>query len=271
MNIGVFDSGLGGLSVFREIMTELPQYNYIYLGDNARVPYGGRSSDMIYQFTRDAVNFLFQNDCQLIIIACNTSSAIALQRLQQEYLPQNYRDRRILGVLYPVAEHIADENIQRVGIMATRATVASNRYPKQIKKLAPNTQIFQVACPLLTPMIEEDEMEWEGFDLLLQRYINPLLERKIDGLILGSTHYGLITDRVKKHVPGSVKIISQGEVTAKKLRKYLKRHPEIEMKLAKDSKRIYFATDLNQRFEKLTKLFLGERFSKGVTLHLANI
>ena len=271
MNIGVFDSGLGGLSVFREIIKELPQYNYIYLGDNARVPYGGRSRDLIYQLTKDAVDFLFQNNCQLIILACNTSSANALERLQQEYLPHNYPDRRILGVISPVVEHVVSENIQRIGIMATRATVASDSYPKQIKKLASHIQIFQVACPLLTPMIEEDEMEWEGFDLLIQKYIHPLLERKIDGLILGSTHYGLIANKIKAHLPNSVKIISQGEVTAKKLREYLKRHPEMEKKLAKNSKRIYFATDLNQRFEKLTKLFLGKHFSKGVTLQLVNI
>lgn len=271
MNIGVFDSGLGGLSVFRELLTGLPQYDYIYLGDNARVPYGGRSRDMIYQFTKDAVDFLFQNNCQLIILACNTSSAIALERLQHDYLPHDYPNRRILGVIYPVAEHVVSENIKRIGIMATRATVASESYPKQIKKLAPHTQIFQVACPLLTPMIEEDEMDWEGFDLLLQKYIHPLLERKIHGLILGSTHYGLISNKIKKHVPNSVKIISQGEVTAKKLREYLKRHPEIEMKLAKNFKRTYFVTDLNQRFEKLTKLFLGKHFSKGITLQLVNI
>jgi len=271
VNIGVFDSGLGGLSVFREIIKELPEYNYIYLGDNARVPYGGRSKDLIYELTKDAVNFLFKNDCQLIILACNTSTANALQRLQEEYLPQNYPDRRILGVIYPVVEYVISENFQRMGIMATRATVASESYPKQIKKLAPDIQVFQVACPLLTPMIEEDEMEWEGFDLLLQKYINPLLEKKIDGLILGSTHYGLIASKIKTYLPSSVKIISQGEVTAKKLRDYLKRHSEIETKLVKNSKRIYYATDLNQRFEKLTKLFLGKRFSNGAILQLANI
>lgn len=271
MNIGVFDSGLGGLSVFRDIMKELPQYNYIYLGDNARVPYGGRSKDLIYQLTKNAVDFLFRNDCQLIILACNTASSNALQRLQQEYLPHNYPDRRILGVIYPVVENVVSENVQRIGIMATRATVASNSYPKQIIRLAPNIRIFQVACPLLTPMIEEDEMEWAGFDLLIQKYIHPLLEENIDGLILGSTHYALITNKIKIHVPYFVKIISQGEVTANKLREYLNRHSEIEIKLAKNSRRIYFVTDLNQRFEKLTKLFLGEHFSNGVTLQLVDI
>lgn len=269
MNIGVFDSGLGGLSVFREVITKLPEYNFIYLGDNARVPYGGRSRDMIYQFTKDAVDFLFKNNCQIVILACNTSTAVGLVQLQHEHLPDTYPDRRILGVILPVAEHIASESIQRIGIMATRATVASESYPKQIKKLAPKTQIFQVACPLLTPMIEEDEMEWEGFDLLLKKYLHPLLVRKIDGLILGSTHYGLVSNKIKKYLPNSVKIISQGQVTAEKLKAYLKRHPEIETKLGHDSKRTYFITDINQRFEKLAKLFLGKRLSKGITLELA--
>lgn len=270
MNIGVFDSGLGGFSVLREIIKELPQYDYIYLGDNARVPYGGRSKDLIYQLTKDAVDFLFKNDCQLIILACNTSSANALQRLQKEYLPKNFPDRRILGVILPVVEYVVEENIQRVGIMATRSTVASETYPMQIKKLAPNTQVFQVACPLLTPMIEEDEMEWIGFDLLIKKYIHPLLKSKIEGLILGSTHYGLIANKIKKHLPDSVRIISQSEATTKKLKDYLKRHPEIEMKLTKNSKRNYFVTDLNPRFEKLAKLFLGRYFTNN-TIQLASI
>lgn len=271
MNIGVFDSGLGGLSVLREFLTLLPQYNYIYLGDNARVPYGGRPADIIYQFTKDAVNFLFQHDCRLIIIACNTSTAIALQQLQQEYLPRNFPDRRILGVIYPVAEEVFSENIQRVGILATEVTVASNSYPMHIKKYAPQTQVFQVACPLLTPMIEGDKMETEEFNLLLQKYLQPLLKNKIDGLIPGSTHYGLIANKIKKYMPSSVKIILQGKVTAKKLKTYLKRHPEIETKLGKNSKRIYFVTDLNQRFEKLARLFLGKYFNDSVTLQLADI
>lgn len=271
MNIGVFDSGLGGLSVFREVITQLPEYDYIYLGDNARVPYGGRTKDVIYQFTKDAVDFLFKKDCQLVILACNTSTAVGLPQLQQEYLPQSYPDRRILGVILPVAEQVVSEKMQRVGIMATRATVASNSYPKQIKKLAPRTQTFQIPCPLLTPMIEEDEMDWEGFDLLLKKYLRPLLEKNIDGLILGSTHYALVSNKIKKYIPRSVKIISQGEVTAQKLREYLKRHPETETKVEKNSKRSYFITDVNQRFEKLARLFLGNQLSKGVTLKLAKI
>lgn len=271
MNIGVFDSGLGGLLVFREVITQLPKYDYIYLGDNARVPYGGRPRDVIYQFTKDAVDFLFRNECQLVILACNTSTAVGLSQLQQEYLPANYPDRRILGVILPVVEQVVRENMHRVGVMATRATIASDSYPMQIKKIAPEIQVFQMVCPLLTPMIEADEIDGEGFDLLLQKYLRPLLEKNIDGLILGSTHYGLVSNKIRNHIPNSVKIISQGEVTVQKLRDYLKRHPEIETKIRKNSKRKFFITDVNQHFEKLARLFLGKQLSKGITLQLAKI
>lgn len=271
MNIGVFDSGLGGLSVFREFLTVLPQYNYIYLGDNARIPYGGRSNNDIYQFTKEAVNFLLQNDCYLIILACNTSTAIGLKKLQQEFLPQHYPDRRILGVIYPVAEYVLSQNFQKVGIIATIATVASNYYPLLIKKLAPETQVFQQACPLLTPMIEADKMDSDEFALVLQKYLHPLIENKIDGLIPGSTHYGLITKIIKKYIPSSVKIILQGEITAQRLKDYLEKHPEIESKLGNKSERNYYITDINPRFEKLSRLFLGEFFSRGVVLKHANI
>lgn len=266
MKIGIFDSGLGGLSIFREILKDLPSYDYIYLGDNARVPYGGRSADLIYEYTKNAVDFLFQKNCQLVILACNAASSNALHRLQQGFLKQNYPERRILGVIRPVVEVATYHKFKRIGVIGTRATISSNSYPKEIAKLDSTVQVFQEACPLLVPMIEENEMEWEGFDLLIKKYLNSLLLNNIDSLILGCTHYGLIKDRIKKHLPAKIKIISQGEATAYKLAKYLQRHPEIERKLSKKSQRTFFATDLSQCYENLTRLFLGKHFSKDTKL-----
>ena len=271
MNIGVFDSGLGGLAIFREILNKLSQYNYLYFGDNARVPYGGRSNDRIYIFTKDAMDFLLQNDCQLIILACNAATSNALHRLQQEYLPKYYPDRKILGVIRPVVEIAVANNVQRIGVMATRATVATNSYPHEIQKLNPSIEVFQQACPLLVPIIEEDEIDWEGCDLAIQKYLKPLLTNNIDSLILGCTHYGLIEEKIKHQLPANVHIISQGKATAEKLVDYLSRHPEIETKLEKNAKRTYFATDLSQRYEKLTKLFLGDHVSEDAKLQLVNI
>lgn len=271
MNIGVFDSGLGGLSIFREILDRLPEYNYLYFGDNARVPYGGRSNDLIYTFTKDAVNFLMQNDCELVILACNTATANALRQLQQEYLPANYPDRKILGVIRPVVEMAVADNVQRIGVMATRATIAANSYPNEIHKISPNTKVFQQACPLLVPIIEEDEMNWEGCDLVIQKYLKPLLAQNIDSLILGCTHYGLIEGKIRKYLPKNVQVISQGKSVAEKLAEYLAFHPEIENTVDKKSKRTYFATDLNQRYGKLTKLFLQDHFTQTAKLQFVNL
>ncbi len=271
MNIGVFDSGVGGLSIFREILNQLPLYDYIYFGDNARVPYGGRSKDLIYSFTKNAVNFLFQKDCQLIILACNAATSNALRRLQQEYLPANYPNRRILGVIFPTVETAIANNSKRFGIMATRATVTSDSYPIEIKKLFPQAIVFQHACPLLVPIIEEDEIEWKGLDLLIKKYLSILLKNNIDTLILGCTHYGLITEKIRRYLPKHIKLITQGKATATKLKDYLKRHPEIESKLTKNATLNYYVTDLNQRYEKLMKLFLGDCFDKTSKLHLINL
>lgn len=266
MSIGVFDSGLGGLSIFREILKILPEYNYIYLGDNARVPYGGRSADLIYKYTKDAVEFLFKKKCQLVILACNAATSNALHRLQNEYLVKSYPDRRILGVIRPVVEIAAEDECKRIGVLGTRATISSKSYPKEFKKLNSKIRVYQEACPLLVPIIEENEIEWEGTDLIMKKYLAPLLKNRIDGLILGCTHYGLIKDRIRKHLPDYIKIISQGEAAAVKLADYLKRHPEHEKKLAKKAMRTFFVTDLNQRFETMTKLFMGEHFDHDAKL-----
>lgn len=269
MNIGVFDSGLGGLTIFKELLKKLPQYNYIYLGDNVRVPYGGKSKELIYQYTLDAVKFLFEHDCYLVILACNTATAIALRKIQQEYLLQNYPDRRVLGVIRPTVESVVERGFKRVGLIGTYATVFSKSFVNELKKFDNSIEVFQQACPLLVPIIEEGEIEWKGLTSILKKYLIPLKKKKIDSLILGCTHYGHIDDKIKTIVGEKIQIISEDEVIADKLKDYLKRHVEIEKKLGQDKKRIYYLTDLTERYKKVVKLFLGNQFKKEDVLQLA--
>lgn len=271
-SIGVFDSGLGGLSILKEILKALPEYDYVYLGDNARVPYGGRSPELIYQFTKKAVDFLFRKqNCFLIIIACNTATAAALRRIQQEYLPKSFPKRRVLGVIRPIVEVIIENKARRVGVIGTYATVESKAFIKEFKKLAPKISVYQKACPLLVPIIEEGETEWKGLELILQRYLKPLKAKKIDNLVLGCTHYGLITSKIAEIMGKKVNITSPGRAVAVKLKDYLKRHPEIEKKLSRTPSRKYFVTDLNKRYIKLIKLFLGNQFCPKDKLELIQI
>lgn len=262
MNIGVFDSGLGGLTIFKELIKNLPQYNYMYLGDNARVPYGGRSQEIIYEFTRQAVEFLFKKNCALIVLACNTSSAAALRRIQQEYLPNHYSDRRVLGVIKPVVEAVTESNAKRVGIIATRATVNAKSFIKEIHKLNSNIAVIQQAGPLLVPFIEEGETDSPAFISVLKRYLEPLVKKDIDSLILACTHYELVKDEVKNIVGKKINVIAEGKIVAQKLIDYLRRHPEIERQLDKQSNRIYYITDVNARYKYLSKVFLDGYFSK---------
>lgn len=263
MKIGVFDSGLGGLTIFKEFLRLLPKYDYIYLGDNARVPYGSRSPEIIYQFTKEAVEFLFKNVCKLVILACNTSSANALRKLQREYLTKQFPDRRVLGVIKPVVEEVASLRAKRIGVVGTRATVASHSFAREIRKLLPTAQVFEQACPLLVPIVEEGEGDWSGVPLLLEKYLSPLKKVKIDTLILGCTHYRMLDQQIKHMLGDSVHILSEGRLTAIKLKEYLLRHREIEETLTKKSVRKYFVTDLNMRFEQLAKHFLGTFFTSG--------
>lgn len=271
MNIGVFDSGLGGLTIFRELLKKLPDYNYIYLGDNARVPYGNRSPEIIYKFTRQAVDFLFKKNCSLVIIACNTSTAAALRKLQKEYLPKHYPDKRVLGVIKPTVEVATELKVKRVGVIGTRATVNSGSFVRELKKENPKVQVFQKAGPLLVPFIEEGEVEGPILESVLGRYIIPLIEEKIDSLILGCTHYGLIKFAIKKVVGPKIKVISEAEIVAKKLKEYLKKHPEIEKILEKDKKRQFFVTDYSLRYENLVQLFLGKHFKNHHKLELVSL
>ena len=256
MKIGIFDSGLGGLFVTRALTKKLPQYDYVYLGDTQRVPYGNRSRETIYQFLREAVEYLFSHDCELIIVACNTASAEALRKIQQQYLPKHYPKRRVLGVIIPTAE-VALENTQtkRIGVLATQGTVRSQTYVRELKKIAPHVKIFQQAAPLLVPIIENNSMEF--VDLTLRSYLEPLLKKNIDTLILGCTHYPILKSRIKKLCGPRVKVISQDEIISQKLFNYLKRHPEIDRKLTKKRRRSFLVTDLTDATKALAKKWFG--------------
>lgn len=255
--IGVFDSGLGGLTIFKELLKELPDYNYLYLGDIARVPYGSRSPEIIYQFTKEAVDFLFKKGCELIILACNTATSNALKRIQTEYLPQNYPQRRVLGVIKPAAEEAVIKSANnRIGVIGTEATINSLAFEREIKKIKPEAKVYSVACPLLVPIIEAGELNWEGLDLILDKYLKPLRKKDLGALILGCTHYSLIKDKIQKHINKGVRIIDEAEIIPDKLKDYLFRHPEIEKRLKREKKVKYLVTAYSQRFEELAKMFL---------------
>ncbi|MGI5827397.1 MAG: glutamate racemase [Patescibacteria group bacterium] len=270
-SIGIFDSGLGGLAILKEIVKLLPQYDYIYLGDNARVPYGSRSPELIYSFTQKAVDYLFSQNCQLVVLACNTVTAVALPKIQKEYLPKHYPTRRVLGVIQPTLEAVTSNGHKRIGLIGTRATVASQGFIKKVKELSPDVEMFQNASPLLVPYIEEGNRNGQILDLILDEYLKPLLKQRIDSLILGCTHYGLVAGKVAKRAGKNVTVISEGPIVAEKLADYLKRHPEIDKKLGKNGKRKYFVTDLPERYTDMARMFLGEMFGKKDELELVGL
>lgn len=263
MKIGVFDSGLGGITILKELFNELPLYNYIYLGDNARVPYGNRSPEIIYEFTRQAVDFLFKKDCQLVIIACNTSTTTSLRKIQHEYLPKFYPDRRVLGVVKPVVEEMAEKKYKKIGVIGTKATVNSGAFVREINKILPQSQVFQQACPLLVPFIEDGSKNKKILDLILREYLEDLRSKDINSLILACTHYELLKNEIQTVVGNKVAVLSEGRIVAKKLKEYLNNHKEIEKKLEKQSRREFYVTDLNPDYERLIELFLGHHFEEG--------
>lgn len=255
MKIGLFDSGLGGLIVTHSVVAALPQYDYVYLGDTARVPYGNRSQEVIYDFTLSAVKFLFQQGCQLVIIACNTASAEALRKIQQEYLPAHYPDRRVLGVLIPAAEEAVQQTRNdNIGVIATRSTVDSGAYLKEIHKLAPHATVTQQTAPLLVPLIENNALQYAS--PMLDDYLAPLLAANIDTLILGCTHYPLLKQQIQQKVGEGVQLISQDDIIPAKLAAYLQRHSEIEGKLTQNVTQQFFTTDINPTTQEVaTTLF----------------
>ena len=263
--IGVFDSGFGGLMVLREFLQLLPQYDYLYLGDNARIPYGTRSDRVVQRFTEQAVDYLFAHGCQLIVLACHTASARALRRIQQVYLPERYPDRRVLGVLIPtVEEALARSPAKRIGVIATEGTVISQSFELELMKLDPRVEVVQQACPLLVPLIESGEQEWEGTTMILRRYLAPFQAGRVDTLILGCTHYSILKEKVRALIGEGQELICSGQVTAAKLVGYLERHPGIESRLTRQGSRRYLSTDLTPRFQQLASLFMGQAIDSEV-------
>ncbi|MDO8593157.1 MAG: glutamate racemase [bacterium] len=256
--IGVFDSGLGGLTILKEFLRVLPEYDYLYLGDNARAPYGNKSDELIYEYSRQAVGRLFKQGCELVIIACHTASARALRRLQQEYLPANHPEKKVLGVAVPVVEQAKKiSRYGRVGVIGTRATIESKIYEKELAKLGNSLEVYEQACPLLVPLIEEGRAGKPECNLILKKYLRPLKVKKIDTLILACTHYPFLLKDIKRIMGKNVKIINPATVVAEKLKDYLARHPEIGKKLGKNKQRVFYTTDSLEKFKSLGQKFLG--------------
>lgn len=256
MKIGIFDSGLGGLLIAKSITRAMPEYDYVYLGDTKRVPYGNRSHEAVYEFTRECVDYLFQKeDCAIVLLACNTASARALRKIQQEYLPKNFPDRKVLGVLIPAAEEC--NNFKRIGILGTSGTVSSDTFSREIKKLNKEAKIFQNAAPMLVPLAEEgEEKRAKPF---IKEYLRPLLNKNLDALVLGCTHYPLFKGQFRRILPQKTRIISQDEIIPKKFKSYLMKHSEIEKKLSKKGTVKILVTDMTKGVEKLSKKWFGPK------------
>lgn len=265
-NIGVFDSGYGGLTILKEIIKVLPQYNYIYLGDNARTPYGTRSFEVVYQYTQEAVRKLFDMGCQLVILACNTASAKALRTIQQVDLPRLDAEKRVLGVIRPSVEAISRYSQNgHIGILATRGTVASESYPMEIEKLYGLDQfkITQLACPMWVPLVENNELTGEGTEYFIQKYLHELfkMDPRIDTVILGCTHYPLLRSLIARFIPSGVRIIGQGHIVAESLADYLHRHPEMDCRLGQQGTVKYYTTDKIELFQQMAGIFMEQEIN----------
>ncbi len=259
--IGIFDSGYGGLTILSEIKKELPEYDYLYLGDNARTPYGSRSFDVVYEFTLEAVKELFSRGCELIILACNTASAKALRTIQQEYLPTIDANKRVLGVIRPSIETISEiTKTNHIGILATEGTVKSNSYPIELYKIDSDIKVIQQACPMWVPIIENNKHNTDAGKLFIKEDLNELLkkDKEIDSIILGCTHYPIIKDYIESVVPKGIKVISQGAIVASKTKEYLIKHKSLEAKCSKNGIVRYLTTENVPDFDKQASLFLRE-------------
>lgn len=259
--IGIFDSGYGGLTILHGIRQLLPQYDYLYLGDNARAPYGPRSFDVVYEFTRQAVHKLFEMGCHLIILGCNTASAKALRTIQQHDLPQWDPERRVLGIIRPTAEVIGDLTKSRhVGVLATEGTIKSESYNLEIQKLHPDITVTGVACPFWVPLVEYNEADSPGADYFVKKRIDEIMHKdpQIDALILGCTHYPILMPKIKKYLPAGVRIISQGQYVAESLADYLARHKKIEQRCSKGAAARYLTTENPAKFKESAQIFLNE-------------
>lgn len=259
--IGIFDSGYGGLTVLAEIQKKLPHYDYLYLGDNARSPYGTRSFDVVYEYTLEAVNELFSRGCELVILACNTASAKALRTIQQNDLPKIGPDKRVLGVIRPSTEIIGElSKTNHVGILATEGTVKSDSYPIEIAKFSPETVVTQHACSMWVPLIENGKHTSEAGKIFIKEDVQQLLKSdpSIDVIILGCTHYPILKSYIESIVPDGIKVVAQGGIIAEKLQDYLSRHPEIENKCTKEGQLHFLTTENSDDFNRKASVFIGK-------------
>ena len=268
--IGVFDSGYGGLTILDKIREVLPEYDYIYLGDNARAPDGTRSFEVVYEFTRQAVNKLFDMGCHLVILACNTASAKALRSIQMNDLPQIDPARRVLGVIRPTVECIGEiSKNQHIGVLATAGTIKSESYPLEIHKLFPEIQVSGTACPMWVSLVENNESQDEGADYFIRKYIDQLLSKdpQIDTVILGCTHFPILLPKIRQYIPDHISVIAQGEYVAESLKDYLKRHPEMDAKCTKNGNCQFYTTEAEEKFSESASTFLKQQISvKHITL-----
>lgn len=256
--IGVFDSGYGGLTVLKEIIHKLPQYDYLYLGDNARAPYGNRSFETVYQYTLQCVKWFFDRGCSLVILACNTASAKALRSIQQHDLPVIGPGKRVLGVIRPTTEIIGNlTETGSIGILATNGTVASDSYPIEIAKFFPDVKVYQEACPLWVPLVENNEHQSSGADFFVKKNLKRIFEKgeDIDVVLLACTHYPLLQEKIREYLPVDVRLVSQGDIVADSLVAYLERHPEIEQACSRNGKRSFFTTDSPVDFDNHAAIF----------------
>ena len=263
-SIGVFDSGYGGLTVLKEIVNKLPQYDYLYLGDNARAPYGNRSFETVYHYTLQCVNWFFEQGCSLVILACNTASAKALRTIQQNDLPKIAPDNRVLGVIRPTAEIIGTfSETKSVGILATNGTVVSESYPMETAKFFPELKVFQEACPMWVPLVENEEYKSHGADYFVKKNLHNIFEKgeNIDVILLACTHYPLLREKIEEYLPVGVKLISQGEIVAESLAGYLNRHSGMENRCSKTGQRLFYTTDSTTDFDDHATVFYGQPIS----------
>ncbi len=258
--IGIFDSGYGGLTIFDNIRRLLPEYDYVYLGDNARTPYGTRSFEIVYQFTRQAVMRLFEDGCPLVILACNTASAKALRSIQQCDLPGLDSTRRVLGVIRPTVEALGVlSRTRHIGILGTTGTISSESYPMEIAKLYPDMVVTGEACPMWVPLVENREHESEGADYFIQQNIDQLFasDSQIDTVVLGCTHYPLLEAKIRKYLPEGVSLLSQGPYVAESLKDYLLRHPEMSHRLSRNGECRFMTTEAKEKFTEAASMFLN--------------
>jgi len=256
MKIGVFDSGLGGLLIAKSIREVLPAHDLLYLGDTLHLPYGRRSREVIYRYTKNAIEFLFSQNCRLVIVACNTASALALRRLQQEYLPaSSYPERRVLGVVVPTLEVMVQKGYQKIGLIGTEGVVHSGTYQQELAKLDSSIELIEQATPLLTPMLEYGGHKWIGS--VIEEYLQPLIKENVEAIVLGCTHYSFLKEDVQRYAGDNIDIISQNEIIPYRLRDYLERHNEIEKDLSKQGKTDFLVTDITTGYIEMSRRVYG--------------